>query len=247
MSFKVSVVDLSHYDTVTDYGALKAAGVTGVIYKATQGSDYQDASYEDARIKALRAGLRWGAYHFGDNSDVSLQVANFLGYAQIDEDSLFVLDYEPYTGAQMNVVQARQWMTLVENGLGRPGESVFYSGNLIKEDLGSRNDPFFGARRLWLAQYGNTPVVQASWSTYWLWQYSGDGEGPTPHTVNGIEGNCDCNSYAGTPQQLNDEWAHGVIVPPPPPPPAPSSLVTITIDAPSDVEVKIVYPNSIKA
>jgi GH25 family lysozyme M1 (1,4-beta-N-acetylmuramidase) len=245
MANKVSVVDLSHWDTVTDYGALKAAGVTGVIYKATQGSSSTDATYNDARIKALRAGLRWGAYHFGDNTDVSLQVANFLGYAAIDEESLFCLDYEPYTGSQMNVVQAKQWMTLVENGLGRVGESVFYSGNLIKEDLGSKIDPFFGARRLWLAQYGSTAVVQASWSTYWLWQYSGDGEGPDPHTVDGISGNCDCNSYAGTDAQLNDEWAHGVAGPTPPVPS--SSLVTITIDAPADVEVKIVYANSKKA
>jgi lysozyme len=240
MSFKVSVVDLSHYDTVTDYAAIKAAGVTGVIYKATQGKSYTDPSYPDARIKALRAGLKWGAYHFGDSSDVKLQVANFLNYAQIDADSLFVLDYEPYTGAQMNVLQAKQWMALTEEGLGRVEESVLYSGNLIKEDLGSKKDPFFGARRLWLAQYGNKPVVQTSWPTYWLWQFTGDGEGPEPHTVNGIDGNCDCNFYAGTDQQLNDEWAHGAVRPTPP---APSSLVTITIDAPPGVAVNIVYTN----
>lgn len=242
MANKVSVVDLSHWDTVTDYAKIKAAGITGVIYKATQGANSQDATYNDARIKALRAGLRWGAYHFGDNSDVRLQAANFLSFAQIDEDSLFVLDYEPYSGAQMNITQAKAWMMQVETGLSREGESILYSGNLIKEDLGSRKDPFFGARRLWLAQYGNTPVVQASWESYWLWQFSGDGEGPEPHTVDGISGNCDCSSYAGTAEALNDEWAHGIVVPPTPAPPA-SSLVTITIDAPADVEVKVVYLN----
>jgi GH25 family lysozyme M1 (1,4-beta-N-acetylmuramidase) len=235
------VVDLSHYDSVMDYGAMKDCGVVGVIYKATQGIGYQDLTYDKARERALSAGLEWGAYHFGDASDVKLQVANFLGWAQIDGESLFALDFESNGSNTMSIDQARDWIEQVEDGLGREGQTVIYGGDLIKEELGNRADEFFGSRRLWLAQYGNEAVVQCSWDSYWLWQYSGDGMGPEPHTVDGINGDCDCNYYSGSVEQLVSEWATGrkelpiSIV---------RSLVTLTIDAPSNVQVKIVYTNT---
>src|SRR5262249_49872639 len=47
---------------------------------------------------------------------------------------------------------------------------VLYSGHLIKEKLGNKKDPFFGAHRLWLAHYSPNPTVQKSWTRYWLWQ-----------------------------------------------------------------------------
>jgi GH25 family lysozyme M1 (1,4-beta-N-acetylmuramidase) len=31
------VVDLSHHDEVADFGAVKAAGIAGIIHKATEG------------------------------------------------------------------------------------------------------------------------------------------------------------------------------------------------------------------
>lgn len=240
MSMKVSVVDLSHYDTVTDYSAVKSSGVVGVIYKATQGTSNQDSTYHRERNKAVAAGLKWGAYHFGDASDVDKQVANFLGYAEIDPGSLFCLDFEDYSSNTMSLEAAREFIEKVEQGLGRPGEMVLYSGNLIKEELGNRADEFFGSRRLWLPQYGSSVVVQCSWDTYWLWQYTGDGQGPSPHTVAGISGNCDCNYYDGSSEQLVSEWASGTVVVPP----VVSTTVTLTIDAPPNIDIKIVYANT---
>jgi lysozyme len=61
MNMNYMVVDLSHYDPAHDYDAVKAAGVTGVIYKATQGQTYQDPTYPKQRRAALKAGLCWGA------------------------------------------------------------------------------------------------------------------------------------------------------------------------------------------
>lgn len=236
---KAMVVDLSHYDSVSDYGAMRDCGVAGIIYKATQGMGYQDATYDRERTRALKAGLRWGAYHFGDSGDVKTQVANFLGWAQIDGETLFALDFEPNGGNTMSIDQARDFINGVESGLGRNLEMVLYSGNLIKECLGDKKDTFFGSRRLWLAQYGKTAVVQCSWDLYWLWQYSGDGEGPQPHTVDGIDGDCDCNYYAGSEEQLIGEWATGTteVLPT-------TNIVTLTIDAPNNVKVNIVYANS---
>jgi lysozyme len=242
MNINPIVIDLSHYDGPgTDYVKAKAAGVVGVIYKASQAASYQDPTYNAERTKALKAGLKWGAYHFGEKGNVQGQVANFVQTAQVDPDSLFCLDFEPYDSNTMSLDEAKQWITDVENQLGRTGECVIYSGNQIKEDLGNKVDTFFGSRRLWLAQYGSNPTVQASWQTFWLWQYTGDGSGPAPHTIDGCNKPIDISSYQGSSDQLAAEWASGQVgpVPPPPPPPPSDLIVTISINAPPGVQVKV--------
>jgi lysozyme len=240
MTINLLVVDLSHYDPAQDYQAVKAAGICGVIYKATQGTSYQDATYHQQRSAALDVGLLWGAYHFGDASSTKKQVDNFLSFAEIDSSTLFCLDFEDNSSSQMSVSQARDFVQECEDRLGRSGECVLYSGNTIKDCLGNTVDTFFGSRRLWLAQYGTNPQCQASWDTWWLWQYTDGTYGPNPHTVDGCDSaGIDCNSYAGTADQLAAEWASG-IAPAPPPPPPDSLVVTVTIQVPPGVTVNVV-------
>jgi len=229
------VVDLSHWDPADDYEAVTAAGVVGVIYKATQGTGYQDPTYHKQRSAALKADLLWGAYHFGDASNPKKQVDNFLGFAEINANTLFCLDFEDYS-SQMTLDGARAFIQECEDRLGRPGECVIYSGNTIKEFLGDTNDEFFGARRLWLAQYGNKAVCQCSWDNYWLWQYTDGTYGPQPHTVDGCDSSgVDCNHYDGTAEQLAAEWAGGSAAPPEP---APSDLI-VQVIAPPGVQIKV--------
>jgi GH25 family lysozyme M1 (1,4-beta-N-acetylmuramidase) len=205
----LNVVDLYHLDNVTSFTDAAAAGIWGVIHKATTGGTGQDSAYAGRRAPALAAGLLWGAYHWGTNANVESQVQNFLTTAQPDAQTLVALDFEQTEGNQMTLDQARQFLTLIEEKLGR--KAVLYSGSLIKDDLGNTNDAFFGGHRLWLAQYGSKPSVQASWSSYWLWQYADATTGLEPNQVNGIsgdsEGNIDCNFYPGTKDQLAVEWA----------------------------------------
>jgi lysozyme len=221
---KARVIDLSHWDPADDYSRVADDGILGVIYKATQGTSNRDDTYVEQQRDAKAAGLLWGAYHFADGSDVDQQIANFLTFADPDPDELFCLDWEDNpAGTKMSVAQVKQWVEGVEDALGRPGQCVIYGGNTIKESLGSKVDPWFGSRRLWLCQYGSTPVVQASWKTYWLWQFT-DGEyGPSPHSIDGV-GPCDINSYKGNDDQLTAEWADGTAEPAPAPGPGMASV-----------------------
>ena len=202
------VLDLSHYDLPVDFQKIKAAGIVGAIYKASQGSSDSDSTYDASRKSAMAAGLLWGAYHFGDNSDPLSQAANFINNAQLDASDLFCLDFEDNGENTMGIDQALDFVYAVENSLNRRYEAVLYSGNLIKEQSSL---PFYFWRnhRLWLADYGETPTWPSIWPTYWLWQFTDGTNGPTPHTVDGINGTCDCNSYAGTAQRLASEWATG--------------------------------------
>ena len=49
------VIDLSHHNTVTDFGKIAAAGIRGVIHKATEGVTFKDAEYGPRRQAAIGA------------------------------------------------------------------------------------------------------------------------------------------------------------------------------------------------
>lgn len=194
-----NVIDIYHGNVVNDFSALKAAGIIGVIHKCTQGAGYADPLYAKRRILAINAGLLWGAYSFNTGDDVKEQVGQFISHAEPEDQTLVCLDFEDNPHSQMSLDQARQWLELMEEELGR--KAVIYSGNRIKDLLGNTIDAFFGGHRLWLAQYGPMARVQPSWKKQWLWQYSENGRLP------GTDGALDFNSYDGSSADLTTEWA----------------------------------------
>jgi GH25 family lysozyme M1 (1,4-beta-N-acetylmuramidase) len=209
MGLAANVIDIYHGDRVTSFAQARTAGVLGVIHKATTGQSGRDDAYRERRSAARDAGLLWGAYHWGTDAPAATQVENFLTWAEPDENTLVALDYETDIHHQMSLDRCREFLRLIEEKLGR--KAVLYSGSLAKDQLGSTVDPFLGAHRLWLAQYGPTPRVQRSWSTFWLWQYTDGTAGPPPHRVAGIPGDAagrlDCDYYPGSAAQLAAEWA----------------------------------------
>lgn len=203
------VVDIYHGDGVTSFDQAFAAGLRGVIHKATTGRSGTDDAYASRRPLATGAGLLWGAFHWGTAAPVSEQVDHFLTKADPDKNTLLALDYERDPGNQMTLDGAREFLALVHQKVGR--KAILYSGDVVKTALGTKKDPFFGSHRLWLAQYGSHPVVQRSWQNYWLWQYTDGNIGPGRKSVPGIPGNrqhfLDCDFFAGSPDDLKAQWA----------------------------------------
>lgn len=198
------IVDLSHHNGIVDLAKAKAAGIVGVIHKATQGTSYADPMYQSNRTKAQAAGLFWGAYHFGVGADGVEQADHFLQVVQPGPQDLLVLDFESNgQGPSMNLEEARAFVTHINETLGRfPG---FYSGHDIKQALGTSTDPILTNCWFWLAQYGPTPVVPVNWATWTMWQYTDGGLGPHPHDVPGI-GRCDRDQFNGDMDALNRLW-----------------------------------------
>src|SRR3954471_11516431 len=98
-----SVVNLSHYDRMrVDFERMKSEGIVGVIHEATYPRFDRDSYYGDRQAAATRAGLLWGAYHFGDATDPIRQAehflnvvgANFRGPSAQPSGVLLVLDFE---------------------------------------------------------------------------------------------------------------------------------------------------------
>ena len=119
-----------------------------------------------------------------------------------------MLDYEPnMTGPTMTLGQAREFIEHTQEVTGRfPG---FYSGHLIKEQLGNvaAPDPILSQCFLWIAQYnGPKPLnIPPTFGTWTFWQYTDGVHGIEPHAVNGV-GQCDRNMFNGSLVQLKKLW-----------------------------------------
>jgi lysozyme len=206
------VVDLYHGDRVTDFAALKAAGVAGVIHKAHQGAAPRgyDPTYDIRRRAARNVGLLWGAYHFMTDDDPAAQAERFLASASPDAQTLLAVDFEPNGRHTPSLAQLRALVHAISARVGR--KAVIYSGSLIKETLGPAPDDDLGSHRLWLAEYADEWKLDplTAWERPWLWQFTGDGQGPEPHKIAGAAGAAgfvDLNRYEGTLEELKAEWA----------------------------------------
>ena len=141
MMLQPIVADLSHHKwdhgIVPDFKAAKTSGTIGVIYKASEGSTYQDPTYDKSRILAKNAGMLWGAYHFGTAANVKGQVENFLKSAKPDEQTLICLDFELNESSRKNTITkeiAVEFLHEVTKRLGR--KPKLYTGPFMYDLFG---------------------------------------------------------------------------------------------------------------
>jgi len=180
-----SVVSLSHYDERIDLSNLHRSGLQAVIHEATYPASDYDPKYGFRQSEAARAGLLWGAYHFGNNTDGRRQADHYLDFIAArphPSGVLLVLDAEQnthYPGGSMSVEQAVRFIERVHDRTGiYPG--LYSNENWIRTVFNnSRIDA--SARHtlckswLWIANYHKQPASTAPWSRWSLWQYTGDG------------------------------------------------------------------------
>ena len=203
------VIDLSHNNGNVDLGKASAAGIVGVIHKATQGSGFKDPMYAVRRHQAKQAGLLWGAYHFATGADPVAQAKFFLSIAQPAPGDLLVLDFEQNEATPANSMtldQGRDFISTVQDAIGiAPG---LYGGAYLKQQLNGATDDTLGACWLWWAQYGPTPGIPSAWADWTLWQYTDGHHGNPPFEVDGV-GACDRDQYQGSADDLSSKWSTG--------------------------------------
>jgi len=209
MEFNPVIVDLSHFDDVQNWNAVKQFGILGVINKATEGLGMIDKTFSIRRKPVADHGLLYGAYHFMRPGDPAAQADHFLEVVNSvpnPEQLLLALDHED---PKVPLANAKQFLARVLGQAGR--RAVLYSGFLIKQQLGNGHDPFLAQHRLWLSHFSSDPVCPVNWEKPWIIQFTGDGKGPGPHQVPGIviEGGIDLNHYGGSEGQLGAEWVNG--------------------------------------
>lgn len=202
------VIDISHHQGAVDFRAVAAAGIVGVIHKATAGTAWTDTMYPTNRVKAMDAGLLWGAYHWGSGepNTIAQQAAHFMEYARPDNKTLMALDFEPNVagghrlGPDMTAAQAIVFASEIQKARGK--WPVLYTGLAMAGHF-----PRLPDCPLWWAGYSNAPHgIPNTWPTWTLWQYTGDGLGPQPHDVDGIHGHVDRDKFNGDIHGLRRLW-----------------------------------------
>jgi lysozyme len=181
-----NVVNLSHYDLMRpDFAGMKAEGIIGVIHEASYPRFERDGYYRERHATAMRAGLLWGAYHFGDATDPVRQADHFLSVVGSSPDpngTLLVLDFEKnghYPGGSMRVDQAVAFVERIRERTGSyPG--LYCSEYRLRQVLYAPK--VSAAQRrilsncwLWIANYHFEPRNTQPWDRWQLWQYTGDG------------------------------------------------------------------------
>ncbi len=207
--------DLSSHDGNIDAAAAKAAGLSFLMVKRTESTNYSNP-YAVQQIAQARAnGLAVGHYHFftlfGSRAPVA-QADHFCDtVGQLQSGDLppivdleapgdhpaskglpvdkagFLADYHAYIGR----VQAR---------LGKPVIIYTYPGYWSGQ-LGNPKD-FAQINPLWLAAYPNLPkVLPGGWQTVTFHQWTDRGSVPG---IKGGAGPTDCDKFIGTIDQLKE-------------------------------------------
>ena len=199
-----TVIDVSHFNGTPVWAQVRAAGITGVIHKATEGIGWTDPMFASASTAAPAAGLLWGAYHFGTGDDGRAQARFFLDIVNPDAQTLCAIDFEPNpSGTQMSLDQLLAWIETVQNATKRP--PLVYGGlSLLFPAIGTGAYPELAACPLWVAQYTPAPVPSGVppqvWTQWTLWQYTDTG------SVDGISTAVDRSRFAGTAEELTSWW-----------------------------------------
>ena len=194
----VSGIDVSAYQGLVDWQAVKASGVRFAYVRASEQANTSDAAFATNYANAKAQGLLVGAYHRArpDVSGGRAQADYFLDHAQFTNDGRTlppVVDMEwPRAGwisqsgkplgscydltATQLVSWTRAFLAEVSTRTGRLG-TIYTSTSWW--NLCTGGDQTFGQNPLWIARYSASPLpLPAGWSNFTFWQYTSSGTLP---------------------------------------------------------------------
>lgn len=229
-------IDISHWQDFPDFEEVYAAGVRGMIHKATEGTSYVDPNRAKNCSNARKAGLAISTYFWIKPGDGRKQAEFYLSTIDPVPGERVVIDYEE-DGCSLTTLHDAVQALL---DYGQDLKITVYSGHLLKQQLNGDCDDFLAAHTdLWLAQYtsdeSNISWPDGTYEQWALWQYSETGELP------GIDDSyVDFNNFNGN----DDEFMTWILpadepIPEPEPPVEVTETVKVAITAPSSVKVDI--------
>lgn len=149
------VLDVSNNDTITE-SALKASGAAALICKATEGTGFEDKTYEAMRLNAKHAGIPFGSYVFFHSSSQGGEAQYYLNYAKPKPGDIQpILDVEQ-GGQDTTVAALAKRATAAAQVLSDKGYNpILYSGAYYWKQLVAYS-PKLKKLRVWEADYPGT-------------------------------------------------------------------------------------------
>lgn len=187
-------IDVSSWQAVRDWGAVRAAGYDFAIVKCTGGRFYLNPSYAAQITGARAAGLLVGHYHYGYEGeafgDPEAEARRFFAAADIRPGEPLVLDIEEPKAWDGVLAFVVRFLVELERLCGFPPVLYSYQSYLIERGL---TDARLARYALWFASYPQTaapgpfPATPQPWREITIWQWSAFA------TVPGIGPNVDDN------------------------------------------------------
>jgi GH25 family lysozyme M1 (1,4-beta-N-acetylmuramidase) len=203
----VNGLDVSVYQGRVTWSAVRSAGYSFAIARATEGALYQDPQFARNITGIRAAGMVAGAYHYLSwLTPAKPQAASFLrAYKPIDGDLPPMLDIEDCTvGAEEAIAQISAFLAEVEPHLNGAKMLLYMSLTFPDTFLAGGSD--FSGHPLNVAAYNSDPepTVPAAWAKATMWQWSDKGRLP------GISGNVDLDRFVGTLDELKAFTLKGI-------------------------------------
>lgn len=177
------IIDISKWQGSVNPAKMKAAGVDGVMVRATYGT-YVDEKVHEFAPALLAAGIPIGFYHyFHPFEDPDKQFAAFRGVVvRYGYQLRLALDLEEPSGVDAGLpARARLFAEAMRREFSMSGgrkHLIYTNASYWRTALKS---PVWGADyELWIAAWTNAakPSVPAPWTTWTVWQYTSEGNGP---------------------------------------------------------------------
>lgn len=192
-------IDISHHQGEINWKDLAKAeeqgsGIHFVFMKATEGSDWQDSTFQKNFEEARKYGFIRGAYHFFSNTSPAEKQADFFcsQVKLMPNDLPPVLDVETKGkyGEDSLRIEVKNWLRKVEAHFGI--KPIIYASRKFKERY--LTDSVLDSYPFWIAHYYvDSLTYDGEWA---FWQHTDRGRLP------GIKGRVDMNVYNGSLESL---------------------------------------------
>lgn len=178
LSTPMKGIDVYSGTNVTDWNAVKNAGVQAVYIKLTDGLNYNNPSALSQYNGAKAAGLKVGAYHFAEHNDVNSEYNHFASQAaKYTWDLKPVLDYEPGGTIDYNYISTF---------MAKDANLIYYGSHSTADNTG------LPISRIWIAEpsdagsYAFTGTTKGYAGIQYLWH----------GTINGLNGDADVDLFS---------------------------------------------------
>ena len=193
----MTVIDISRYQGVVDFAALKAAGVSRAIAKVGGGDAgvYVDSMWRQNLAGIRSHGMQLGSYFFNGPGDTPTQAADFqVANSDWRPGDWLCIDVEGH-GIAYTPAQALEWVNRMR-WHGVPAVDLWVYMSESVENSEDWSAVVATGANLWVAAYRSnngqpgTPPHLVHWKSWGLWQFTSNGTAP------GVNGRVDMSQVA---------------------------------------------------
>jgi lysozyme len=160
--------DVSHFEPVASFWAVKQDNCPLVVTKCTEGTGYTDPTYQGYADRVRSTGMIFFSYVFEDAAPAGPQVDHYLSTAHLQPgDGMPIVDAEKLGLTKAETFAALQ--DLADRGYSRP--ILYCDLDFFRNTLGSPLDWW-----LWLADYNADLPSLPDGVKLWAWQHTDHAE-----------------------------------------------------------------------